>query len=428
MTDGWRRVDQVFQAALLRPPEERDRFLRHACAGDTALEIEVRSLLGAHEQAGSFLEDPAIRVAARAVAGIPTQIGAGAVSLEMIGTRIGQFAITSHIGSGGMGDVYEAKDVRLGRDVALKFVAESFIDDSSRLARFQREARALAALNHPHVAAIYGLEAVDGRHFLVMELVRGTTLATRLASGRVTLDDTIRYGMQIADALAAAHASGIVHRDLKPGNIMVAKSGVKVLDFGLAKLTDGDATLTRTEVIMGTPAYMAPEQRDDGTCDARSDIYSFGLILLEMATGRRIVDGDSWKDVPSSLARVIQGCLERDPDARWQSAADIKKGLSWVSARDDGKASRRIGGRHGWPPRWLPEWRPEPQLHGSFSAYRHRSSNVYSASPTRKQGRPRSPSAATGPISHSRLTDLESCTSGITAAGCSSAHWTVWNR
>jgi serine/threonine-protein kinase len=258
----------------------------------------------------------------------------------MIGTGLGQFTITSHLGSGGMGDVYQATDTRLGRDVAVKFLSEAFVHDASHLARLQREARALAALNHPHVAAIYGLEDVGGRHFLVMELVRGTTLATRLASGRLSLDDAIRYGMQIADALAAAHASGIVHRDLKPGNIMLAKSGVKVLDFGLAKSTDGDETLTRTQAVMGTPAYMAPEQREGRACDARSDIYSFGLILLEMATGRRVPDDAVLKQLPAQMARVIQGCLERDPDARWQSAADIKKALTWAGAQRETPTSR----------------------------------------------------------------------------------------
>jgi serine/threonine-protein kinase len=260
----------------------------------------------------------------------------------MIGTGLGQFTITSHLGSGGMGDVYQATDARLGRDVAVKFLSEAFVHDSSRLARFQREARALAALNHPHVAAIYGLEEVGGRHFLVMELVRGATLATKLAGGRLSIDDTIRYGMQIADALAAAHASGIVHRDLKPGNIMVAKSGVKVLDFGLAKSTDGDETLTRTDAIMGTPAYMSPEQREGRACDARSDIYSFGLILLEMATSSRVAD-DDLNGMPAQLARVIHGCLERDPDARWQSAADIKRALGWVAVPVDAK--ERISSR-----------------------------------------------------------------------------------
>jgi len=249
----------------------------------------------------------------------------------MIGSALGHFTITNHLGSGGMGEVYQATDAKLGRDVAVKFLSEAFVHDTSHLARLQREARALAALNHPHVAAIYGLEELGGRHFLVMELVRGTTLATKLAGGRLSIDDTIRYGTQIADALAAAHARGIVHRDLKPGNIMVAKPGVKVLDFGLAKSADGVETLTRTEAILGTPAYMAPEQREGGACDSRSDIYSFGLVLLEMATGQRGVEGDVLKRMPAQLARVIQGCLERDPDARWQSAADIKRALAWAA-------------------------------------------------------------------------------------------------
>jgi serine/threonine-protein kinase len=250
----------------------------------------------------------------------------------MIGTGLGHYTITGHLGSGGMGEVYQATDARLGRDVAVKFLPDTFAHDQSRVARLQREARALAALNHPNIATIHGFEEIGGRHFLVMELVQGTTLAAKLARGRLPLDETIRYGTQIADALAAAHARGIVHRDLKPGNIMVTKSGVKVLDFGLAKSAAHDETLTQTDVVMGTPAYMSPEQREGGICDARSDIYSFGLILLEMATGRREVDAAASKELPAHLVRVIQACLERDPDARWQSAADIRRALSWASA------------------------------------------------------------------------------------------------
>jgi serine/threonine-protein kinase len=255
----------------------------------------------------------------------------------MIGTGLGHYTITGHLGSGGMGEVYQATDARLGRDVAVKFLPETLARDPGRVTRLQREARALAALNHPHIAALFAFEEIAGRHFLVMELVQGTTLATKLARGRLSLDETIRYGTQIADALAAAHARGIVHRDLKPGNIMVTKPGVKVLDFGLAKSSDGDETLTRTEAIMGTPAYMAPEQREGGTCDARSDIYSFGLVLHEMATGRRVADADSMTGLPAQLARVIQGCLEHDPDARWQSAADIRRALGWATASGDAK-------------------------------------------------------------------------------------------
>jgi serine/threonine protein kinase len=268
----------------------------------------------------------------------------------MIGTGLGHYTITSHLGSGGMGDVYQATDARLGRDVAVKFLPEVFVHDASRLSRFQREARALAAVNHPHIAAIYGLEEIAGRHFLVMELVPGTTLAAKMGRGRLSLDETVRYGAQIADALAAAHARGIVHRDLKPGNIMVTKAGVKVLDFGLAKSADRDETLTQTDVVMGTPAYMAPEQREGGACDARTDIYALGLILYEMATGKRFSPQASHSEgVPERLAHVIERCLETDPGERWQAASDIRKELAWSVKHATNSPSRQTSLR-GWAP------------------------------------------------------------------------------
>src|SRR4030095_14951027 len=202
----------------------------------------------------------------------------GAMALAP-GTRLGSYEITAEIGAGGMGEVYQAVDTRLDRSVAIKVVREEFG------ARFEREARAIAQLNHPHICTLYDV----GPNFLVMELVNGHTLATSLASGRLPLDQVLRYGAQLADALAAAHAKGIVHRDLKPGNVMVTKAGVKVLDFGLAK-TETDQSVTRTHVVVGTPAYMAPEQRRGGEADARTDIYALGLVLREMANGAHSED------------------------------------------------------------------------------------------------------------------------------------------
>ena len=196
------------------------------------------------------------------------------------GTQLGPYKIEAPIGAGGMGQVFKARDTRLGRAVAIKITDEKFS------ARFEREARAISALNHPNICTLYDV----GPNYLVMELVEGETLAARLRKGALAIELVLQYGMQIADALAAAHAQGIVHRDLKPGNIMVTKSGVKVLDFGLAK-SPQDETITASRMVMGTPAYMAPEQREGKECDARTDIYALGLVLYEMATGKRLKQG-----------------------------------------------------------------------------------------------------------------------------------------
>ncbi len=209
-----------------------------------------------------------------------------------------------------MGQVFRATDTRLGRPVAIKISNEEFIG------RFQQEARAIAALNHPNICTLYDV----GPDYLVMELVDGETLAARLKRGKLSFEQTIRFGAQIAEALAAAHAKGIVHRDLKPGNVMLTRAGVKVLDFGLAR-SGVEPGLTAHGAVMGTPAYMAPEQLEGKKADARTDIYGLGLMLLEMATGKRSTKHDA---LPPPLGRVIGRCLEQDPDERWQSARDLK--------------------------------------------------------------------------------------------------------
>jgi hypothetical protein len=217
-----------------------------------------------------------------------------------------------------MGQVYRAVDTRLNRSVALKICGASFGD------RFEREARAIAALNHSNICTLYDV----GPNYLVMELVEGETLQLRLKRGPLPILEVVRYGAQIADALAAAHSRGIVHRDLKPGNIMLSKSGVKVLDFGLAK-SAGDHTVTQTRAVVGTPAYMAPEQLDGRECDARADIYALGLVLREMATGRRSAAAGAF-ELPVAFTHVVERCLAQSPDDRWQSARDVKAELEWV--------------------------------------------------------------------------------------------------
>jgi eukaryotic-like serine/threonine-protein kinase len=236
------------------------------------------------------------------------------------GVRFGPYEVTSPLGSGGMGEVYRARDTKLSRDVALKVLPEAFTLDPDRLARFSREAQLLASLNHPNIGAIYGLEESDGAQALVLELVEGPTLADRIAEGPLPLDEALPVARQIADALEAAHEQGIVHRDLTPANIKLRHDGtVKVLDFGLAKLTDpatgpssaqvtqsptitSPALMTGAGMILGTAAYMSPEQAKGRPADKRSDVWSFGCVLFEMLTGRRVFESD---DVSETLAYVI---------------------------------------------------------------------------------------------------------------------------
>ncbi len=221
-----------------------------------------------------------------------------------------------------MGEVWMAQDVRLARSVAIKIASQDFSN------RFEREARAIAALNHPNICTLYDV----GPNFLVMELVQGETLAARLKKGKLSLRDTLKYGAQIADALAAAHAKSIVHRDLKPGNIMLTGSSVKVLDFGLAKSADSE-TVTAANAVMGTPAYMAPEQRTGGQTDSRTDIYALGLVIYEMAAGVRAVAGEALRmdRLPPQLAHVIDRCVAEDADDRWQTIRDVRSELEWVA-------------------------------------------------------------------------------------------------
>jgi eukaryotic-like serine/threonine-protein kinase len=252
------------------------------------------------------------------------------------GAQMGPYRIEGLLGAGGMGHVYRARDTRLGRSVAIKTSNERFS------ARFEREARAISALNHPHICTLYDV----GPNYLVMELVEGETLTARLKRGRISIKQTIQYGSQIADALSAAHAKGIVHRDLKPSNVMIAKTGVKVLDFGLAKSAQ-DETLTVADAVMGTPAYMAPEQREGRPCDARSDIHALGLVLAEMATGQRTPPGERPRveSLPEKFAHVVERCLAQDPDDRWQSARDVKSELEWAATPAEGPVARGPSGR-----------------------------------------------------------------------------------
>ncbi len=372
-SDRWIQVDNLLQSALERPPGERDAFVRQACAGDAALESEVRSLLASQQEAGSFLENPAIHVAAQEIGlernqdtrpSHDTAVSAG----PLIGQTISHYRIVEKVGAGGMGVVYKAEDIRLHRFVALKFLPDDFAHDPSRRRRFEQEARVVAALNHPNLVAVYDV----GENFLVSELVDGKTLRH---ADKLSQRQAIDLAVQIAEGLAAAHSAGITHRDLKPENIMVTRDGrAKILDFGLAKVTQSQSvdlpasqapTQTQEGVIMGTIGYMSPEQVQARPVDHRSDIFSFGLVLYEMLAHRRAFSGGSSLEIMSAilkedprelpesvgpgLKRIVEHCLDKNPDRRFQSARDLAFALQQPASSGPQAApvpaprSRRMG-------------------------------------------------------------------------------------
>ena len=317
----------------------RAEYLADECRGDESLRSEVESLLGQPDQTW-----------------VPASTRQDESQFMMEGRRIGVYQLQGLLGAGGMGEVYRARDTELGRDVAIKILPRLFTSDPDRLARFEREARVLASLNHPHIGAIYGLEDADGIRALVLELVEGETLADRITRGPIPVQDTLGIARQMADALDAAHERGIVHRDLKPANIKITPDGVvKVLDFGLAKATAGDRpgpdltqspkmTVggTREGVILGTAAYMSPEQARGQTVDKRTDIWAFGCVLYQMLAGRpafaretitdtlaAVVGGDTdWKrlpvDTPAGVRKVLRRCLDRDPRRRMRDIGEAR--------------------------------------------------------------------------------------------------------
>jgi serine/threonine protein kinase len=300
-SEHWRQIEELYHSARECDPGKRAALLAEA---EPEIRAQVERMLALDFSGDRFPDHPAADPLEKS-----TEVILGA------GSQIGPYKIVGVLGSGGMGKVYRALDTRLHRNVAIKISAERFSG------RFEREARAIAALNHPHICTVHDV----GPNYLVMELVEGETLATRLRKRKLTLDLVVQYGAQIADALAAAHANGITHRDLKPGNIMLAKNGVKILDFGLAK-APGEP-LTASKVIMGTPGYMAPEQLEGKPCDARTDIFALGLVLQEMATGKR---EQGTEGLPAQLVHVIQRCVAKDPEDRWQSVRDVKAELEWA--------------------------------------------------------------------------------------------------
>jgi tetratricopeptide (TPR) repeat protein len=344
-TERWNRVDSLLQSALDRPEAERDAYLRNACGGDQRLEDEVRSLLDAHDRADRFLGAPAIDLAARELAGERSDDAS-----QLIGQTFSHYRIVEKLGGGGMGVVYKAEDSRLHRPVALKFVTEDLSGDAEALSRFQREARTASALNHPHICTIHDIGEQDGRAFIAMEFLEGQTLKDRLAAGPVGLEMVLRLGSQIADALDAAHSAHVIHRDIKPANIFISARGhAKLLDFGLAKsgtaTPHADVTTiagTRYGVVLGTVAYMAPEQARGEPVDHRADLYSVGLVLYEMASGERPAPGVRLRVEQSpELERIISRCLEIDPALRYQHAADLRIDLERLKRGSDSALTGR---------------------------------------------------------------------------------------
>src|SRR5216117_3178419 len=304
-------IEEIFHAALDQEPDRVGAFLDTACEGDELLRRKVETLLASHQRAGSFIETSTV--------GIATRIIENGQADLLVGQTFGHYKISKRIGSGGMGEVYLATDVTAGRKAALKLLPMRFTGDAERLKRFQQEARAVVALNHPNIVTVYEIGEENSIHYIASELIEGETLRDRLTRGALQLSEALDVAIQIASALTAAHRAGIVHRDIKPENIMLRPDGyVKVLDFGIAKLAEQElpTTMSRDEAlllvetnlgsILGTVRYMSPEQACGAHVDAGTDIWSLGVVLYEMVTGHEPFTGDTPREVMTSI-------LEKEP-------------------------------------------------------------------------------------------------------------------
>lgn len=371
--DQWRRAKAIFDAALQRDPGGRRAFLDQACADDPGLRAEVASLVGAHERAGDFIEAPAFEAAAHLLA---------EDSLE--GRTVGPYLIRHEIGRGGMGVVYLADDTRLSRRVALKALPPGAGCEPGRRERLRQEARSAAALSHPGIATIFALEEIAGELYLACEYVPGRTLRALIQAGPLPLAQVVEIAAQLAHALAAAHAHGVVHRDLKPENVVRTPAGVvKILDFGIARLESLAAErLTHGEMTLGTPGYMSPEQIRGPDTDFRTDLFSFGVLVYELASGSnpfeaetatatvaRILQADAapLSDVSSAgglrLDRIVATCLRKDPADRYPSTLELESDLEQLKRdifgdRDrEGRTRRARAAEGGRSPRALtPRW------------------------------------------------------------------------
>ncbi|HSD28444.1 MAG TPA: serine/threonine-protein kinase, partial [Vicinamibacteria bacterium] len=351
--DEWKRLDGLLQQALDHPSEGRARWIAEAAEGDAALEGRLLELCRMAEADHDILR-PGGALGPFPDTGLLTPRGTEALRPATTlnpGQRLGRYEILSLLGSGGMGRVYSALDPALGREVAIKALAGTFLDDSVSLRRFEREARVLATLSHPNIAGIYGLERHDDAPYLILEKIDGETLAVRLRRGPLPLADAVEVALQVADALEEAHAKGVIHRDLKPSNVMLSTSGrVKVVDFGLAKtaaarVAEGEPPLdptTEAGAILGTAPYMSPEQVHGKEVDTRTDVWAFGCVVYEMLAGRRAFPGVTPAqvlaavlrdepdftalpaNVPLALRGLLQRCLRKDPRLRLQHVGDAR--------------------------------------------------------------------------------------------------------
>jgi serine/threonine protein kinase/Tol biopolymer transport system component len=379
--ERWQRVKALFQAVVERPTEERAAFLAAAAGDDDALRREVESLLTSDAAGGNFLDRLPVAseaILADRIAAPPSMGQTPAQTVLTSGRRLGAYEVVAPLGAGGMGEVYKARDTRLDRTVAIKVLPTFVAHDPQARERFEREARAVAALNHPNICTVHDIGSHDGIDFFVMEYLDGQTLAARLEKGPLPLEQAVQCGIQIASALDKAHRAGIVHRDLKPGNIFLVRSSVasapptaKLLDFGLAKdMTPAIATsatamaaspdLTAPGLIVGTVPYMAPEQIEGKEADARTDLFAFGSVLFEMVSGRKAFQADSHASLMAAilerappplsrlqplatpaLERIVQTCLAKDPDDRWQTARDLLRELQWLDESEAEAADAR---------------------------------------------------------------------------------------
>ncbi|HYN06359.1 MAG TPA: protein kinase [Vicinamibacterales bacterium] len=380
---NWDRVKQVFQAVLNLSPHQRTARARELCGDDQALLAEVESLLASHQQAGGFAERPAVELLNALPSEPKPQREESGIHALQVGDRLGVYQIQSLVGAGGMGEVYKARDSRLDRTVAIKVLPAHMGADQRARERFEREARAVAALSHPHICTLHDIGHQEGIDFLVLEHLNGQTLAERLAKGPLPLEQALDIAIQIASALDSAHRAGIVHRDLKPANVFLVRNGgasasptAKLLDFGLAKGQDpvlaagssklgSTPELTTPGAILGTVQYMAPEQLEGHGADTRTDIFAFGVVLYEMIAGRRPFEGGSQASViaailehepaslsslrphtPPTLDRIVSTCLAKNPDDRWQTARDLRRALTWLPDADGATRSIPVAGTH----------------------------------------------------------------------------------
>lgn len=380
--DRWRQVEKLYDAAVELPVAERAKFAREACGDDEDLRRELLSLLAAEQHIGDFMESPALDIAAKAVAHDEAE---SVKQSSFIGRELGPYRIEQLLGVGGMGEVYLAHDAKLARKVALKILPPQFTSDPERIKRFERESRAVSALNHPNLITIYDIGVSDGVHYIATEFVTGKTVRDLIDDG-LKMRDALAIATQVAEALGAAHNAGVLHRDIKPENIMVRPDGyVKVLDFGLAKLNEQAAAdgpplsaQTQSGLLMGTLAYMSPEQAAGEAVDERSDIWSLGIVLYEMMIGSSPTKGanrletlgtilskeplsatDSHPSLPPELDHILGKALEKDRELRYQTASDFRADLkrlkreidSSPSLPDDNglRAARRKSAAHAAP-------------------------------------------------------------------------------